>query len=77
MKENENNVVKQHKLDNPLITNIDSIADKCYRHCHNSCVHNFNYECIYDIELTNTTNIEIINFTISAKSMNLFVINEK
>ena len=39
--------------------------------------HNFKYECIYDIKLTNTTNNEIINSTISGKSMNLYELNKK
>ena len=30
MNENELNVVKEYKFDNPLVTKIDSITDNCY-----------------------------------------------
>ena len=36
-----NYVVKEYKLNNPLITKIDSIIDSCYRDCHNKDFHNF------------------------------------
>ena len=61
MNENEIYVVKEYKLDNPLITKIDSIIDNCYRDCHNKYFHRFKYVCIYDIRLTNITNNEKIN----------------
>ena len=77
MNENELHVVKEYKFDNPIVTEIDSIIDKCFRDCHNSYFHNFKYECIYDIKLTNITNNEIINLTISGKSMNLYELNKK
>ena len=77
MNENELYVVKEYKFDNPIITEIDSIIDKCFRDCHNSYFHNFKYECIYDCKLTNITNNEIFNLTISGKSMNLYELNNK
>ena len=77
MNGNELYVVKEYKFDNPLITKIVSIRNSCYRDCHNKCFHNFKYECIYDIKFTNITNNELINLTISAKSMNLYELNEK
>ena len=43
MNENESNVVKEYKFDNPLITQIDSIIDKCFTDCHNNYFHNFIY----------------------------------
>ena len=54
---------------------IDSMIDSCYRDCHNKYFHNFKYECIYDIELTNITNIEKNNLIISDKSMNSYELN--
>ena len=69
--------MKEYKFDNPIITEIDSIIDKCFRDCHNSYFHNFKYECIYDIKLTSITNNEIINLPIIGKSMGLFEINKK
>ena len=77
MNENELYVVKEYKFDNPLLTEKDSMIDKCYRDCHNNYFHSFKYECIYDIKLTNITNNEIIKLTISGKSMGLFEINKK
>ena len=65
MIENELFVVGEYKFDNSIITEIDSIKDKCFRNCRNNYFHNFEYECIYDIKLTNITNIEIFNLTIS------------
>ena len=77
MNANELYVVKEYKFDNPLFHKIDHILDKCFRDCHNSFFHNFKYECIYDTKFTNITNIELINLTISGKSMNLYGLNEK
>ena len=77
MSENELYVVNEYKFDNPLIHKIDSIIDNCYRDCHNRYYHTFKYVCIYDIQLTNITNNEIINTTISDENMNLFELNKK
>ena len=70
-------VVKKYTFKNPVITRIHSITDECYRDCHNKYFHTFNYVCIYDIKLTNITNNEVINITISVESMNLFDLNKK
>ena len=77
MAENELYIVKEYKFDNPLITEIDSVIDKCFRGCHNSFFHNFKYECTYDFKFTNITNNETINLTISNKSMTLYELNKK
>ena len=77
MDENDLYVVKEIKFDNPLITKIDSRNNNCYRDCHNKNLHTFKNVCIYDIKLTNITNNEIINLTISDESMNLFELNKK
>ena len=77
MNENEIYVVKEYKFDNPPITEIDSIKDGCYRECHNKYFRTFKYVCIYDIKLTNITNNETINLTISDERMNLFELNKK
>ena len=77
MNENELYVAKEYQFDNPIITELDSIIDKCFRDCHNSYFHNFKYECIYDIKLTNITNNEIFNLIISGKSMNLYELSKK
>ena len=72
MNENELYVVREHKFDKPIITEIDYIIDKCFRDCHISYFHNFKFECIYDKKLINITNNERFNLTMSDKSMNLF-----
>ena len=77
MNENELHVVKEYNFDNPRITKIDSIIDGCYRDCHNIYFHTFKYVCIYDIKLTNITNNEIINTSISDESLGLYELNKK
>ena len=77
MNENELYVVKEYIFDIPLITKIDSIIDNCYRDCHKKYFHTFKYVCIYDIKLTNITNNEIINITISDESLGLYELNIK
>ena len=77
MNENELFIVKEYKFDNQLITKKDSIKDNCYRDCHNKFFHTNKYDCIYDNKLTNITNNEIINLTISDKSMSLYELNKK
>ena len=77
MNENESYVAEEHKFDNPLITDTDFIINSCFKDCHNNYFHNFKYECIYDIKLTNITDNEINSLTISGKSMKLFDLNKK
>ena len=62
--ENKLSVVKEYEFDNPLIQNIDSINDKCYRDCHNKYFHTFKYECVYDINFKNITYNETVNLRI-------------
>ena len=69
--------MKEYKFDNPIITEIDSIIDKCFRDCHNKYFHYFKYECIYGIKLKNIATNEIINLTFSDKSMHLYELNKK
>ena len=66
MNKNQLTVVKEYEFKNPLIQNIDSIIDKCYRDCHNNYYHTFEYECVYDLNFTND-----INFTISDKNLGM------
>ena len=77
MNENELHVVKEYNFDNPPITKIDSIIDGCYKDCHNKYFHTFKYVCIYDIELTNITNNEKINISLSDESLGLYELNKK
>ena len=77
MNENEIYVVKEYKFDNPLITDLHSITDSCFKNCYDNYFHNFIYECLYDIKFTNITNNDIINLTIIVKNMNLYELNKK
>ena len=77
MNENELYVVKEYKFDTPRFHKIDSIIVGCYRDCHSKYFHTFKYVCIYDIKLSNITNNEIINLSISDESMNLSELNKK
>ena len=73
----ESGIAKEQEFDKPLIQKIDSVNEKCISHCHNKYFHTFDHLCVYDIKLTKIGNNEIINLTISIKSMNLYDLNEK
>ena len=77
MNENQLTIVKKYEFDEPLIQKIDSITDICYRDYYNKYYHTFEYKCEYDIKLSNITNDEIINITISGKIMDLFELSKK
>ena len=72
-KTNKNVMVKEYEFNNPLIQKIDSIIDECIRDCHHKFFHTFEHVCEYDIQLTNITSNEMVNFTIAAKNMAGFV----
>ena len=77
MNQNQLTVVREYEFDNPLIQNVDSIINKCYRDCHNKYFHTFEYVCVYDLNFTNETNNETVNFIISDKSLGMYEINKK
>ena len=74
---NENDFVKEHEINNPPIQKIDSLIDDCISDCHHKCFHTFDHICEYNLNFTNITNIETVNFTISDKSMGLYELNKK
>ena len=73
----ENVIVKEYEIDNPLIQKIDSINDNCIRDCHIKYFHTFDHICEYNLNFTNTTNNETVNFLISDKSMGMYELNKK
>ena len=77
MNENELYVVKEYKFDSPLITKIDSIIDNCIKDCHNKYFHTFDHICEYNLNFTNITNNETVNFLISDKSLGMYELNKK
>ena len=70
-------LVKEYEYNNPLITKIDSLIDKSIRDCHHKYFHTFDHICEYNLNFTNITNNEIVNFTISDKSMGMYELNKK
>ena len=74
---NENDIVREYEFDNPPIQIIDSLIDNSIRDCRNKYFHTFDHICEYDLNFTNITNNEIVNFTISDKSMGLHELNKK
>ena len=73
---NENIIVKEYEFDNPLIQNIDSIINKCWRECYNKYFHTFEYICEYNLNFTKPNN-EKVDLTISDKSIGLYGLNKK
>ena len=74
---NENVIVKKYEFDEPHIQKIDSLIDNSIRDCQNKYFHTFDHICEYDINFTNNTNNEIVNFTISEKCMGMYELNKK
>ena len=73
----ENVIVKEYEIDNPLIQKIDSIIDNCIRVCQNKYFHTFDHICEYNLNFTNITDNETVNFLISDKSMGMYELNKK
>ena len=69
---NDNLIVKVYEFDKPLIQKIDSLIDNSIRDCRNKYFHTFDHVCEYDLNYTNITNNETVNFTNSDKSMGLY-----
>ena len=74
---NENVIVKEYEFNNLLIQKIDSLIDSSIRDCHDKYSHTFDHICEYDLNFTNITNNETVNFTLSHKSMGLYELNKK
>ena len=77
MNENQLTIVKEYEFDEPLVEKIDSIIDKSIRDCHDKYFHTFDHICEYDLNFTNTGNNELVNFTISDRSMGMYELNKK
>ena len=70
-------LVKEYNFVNPLLQKIDSLIDNSIRGCHNKSFHTFDHICEYNLNFTNITNNESVNFTISDKCMGMYELNEK
>ena len=74
---NENVIVTEYEFDNPPIQKIDSLIDTSIRDCNNKYFHTIDHICEYDLNFTNITNNESVNFTISDKSKGMYELNKK
>ena len=72
MNENHLTVVKENEFGKPLFHKIDFIIASCIGDCIIRYFYTFDHISVYDIKLTNITNIEILNLTFSDKSMILY-----
>ena len=77
MDENQVTIVKKYEFDNPPIQRIDYVIDNSIRDCHNKYFHTFDHICEYDLNFTNITNNESVNFTIFDKSIGMYELNKK
>ena len=77
MNENQLTIVKEYEFDKPVIQKIDCLIDNSIRDCHHKYFHTFDHVCEYDLNFTNITNNETVNFTTSDKSMGLYELNKK
>ena len=75
--ESELSFVKKYEFKNPLIQKIDSLIDNSIRECHNKYFHTFDHICEYNLNFTNITNNESVNFTISDECMGSYELNKK
>ena len=77
MNDNQLTIVKEYEFDNPLIHKIDFLIANSIRDCHEKYFHTFDHICEYDLNFTNITNNETVNFTISDKCLGLYELNKK
>ena len=77
MNKSQLTIVKEYEFDEPPIQKIGSLIDNSIRDCHHKNFRTFDHICEYDIQLTNITNKESVNFTISEKSMGMYELNKK
>ena len=77
MNENQLTIDEEYEYDNPPIQKIDSLIDNSIRDCHNKYFHTFDHICENNLNFTNITNNETVNFTISDKCLGLYEINKK
>ena len=77
MNEIELYLVEEYNFVNPLNQKIESLIDNSIRDCYKKYFHKFKYRLVYDINFTNITNNESVNFTISDKIMGMYELNNK
>ena len=75
---NEKVIVKEYNFNKKSpIQKIGSLIDNAIRDCHAKYFHTFDHICEYNLNFTNITKNETVNFTISDKSMGMYDLNQK
>ena len=70
---NKNQItVKEYEIDKPDIHKVDFIGKKVIRDCHDKFFHTLENRCIYDTKITKIAKIQIVNFTIDDKGVDLY-----
>ena len=64
-------VVKEYHFHKPDILEIDCLLDDNIKQCRNKFFHTFEYRLVYDMKITNISNNEKVNFTITHRSTEL------
>ena len=77
MNENQLTIVKAYEFTKPFFNKVYFVIDNCYRDCHDKNFHAFNFRCIYDFDFRNLVDNEVINLTISDKTLGLDELNKK
>ena len=62
-------VVKEDNFNNPNFDEVDYLLDNVFRDCKKKYFHTFEYTLVYDINFTNFSNNEEVNFTTTHRSM--------
>ena len=77
MNGNQLPIVKDFEIIKPDMHKTDCIFDKLITDWHNKYYHTYEYRRVYDNKITNNTNNEIFNLTISDKNRNFYKSSEK
>ena len=67
--ENQLTIVKEYDFDKPDIHEIDYLLDDIIKDCRNKYFHTFENRLVFDVNFTNVSNNEEINFTITHRAM--------
>ena len=62
-------VVKEYDFNKPDVNEIDYLLDDIIENCRKKNFRSFEFKLVYDIKLTNNSNNEKVNFTITHRSM--------
>ena len=62
-------------LNEALVKKVNSIIDSCFREVHIKYYRTFEFTCVYDVEVTNIKNNDIISLTTPDKSTTMCELN--